>query len=75
MLIQRGLAELSGDKSLVVIAHRLQTIRQADQVVVLDGRGGVEAVGDHDTLLQTSPTYRRFWAERTESMGWTIDAR
>lgn len=74
MLIQRGLAELSGDKSLVVIAHRLQTIRQADQVVVLDGRGGVEAVGDHDTLLQTSPTYRRFWAERAESMGWTIDA-
>ena len=75
MLIQRGLAELSGDKSLIVIAHRLQTIRQADQVVVLDGRGGVEAVGNHETLLGTSPTYARFWAERTESMGWTIDAR
>lgn len=75
LLIQRGLAELAGDKSLVVIAHRLQTIRQADQVVVLDGRGGVEAVGDHETLLQTSPTYARFWAERTQSTGWTIDAR
>jgi hypothetical protein len=46
-----------------------------DQVVVLDGYGGVEAVGDHDTLLQTSPTYARFWTERTESMGWTINAR
>ncbi|GAA4996093.1 ABC transporter ATP-binding protein [Actinopolymorpha pittospori] len=74
MLIQRGLAQLSGDKTLVVIAHRLQTIRQADQVVVLDGNGGVEAVGDHETLLTASPTYARFWAERTESMGWTIDA-
>jgi ATP-binding cassette, subfamily B, bacterial IrtB/YbtQ len=74
MLIQRGLAALPGDTSLVVIAHRLQTIRQADQVVVLDGRGGVEAVGDHESLLAASPTYRRFWAERTESMGWTIDA-
>jgi ATP-binding cassette, subfamily B, bacterial IrtB/YbtQ len=75
MLIQRGLAELAGNKTLVVIAHRLQTIRRADQVVVLDGRGGVEAVGDHETLLLTSPTYRRFWIERTESEGWTIGAR
>jgi ATP-binding cassette subfamily B protein len=74
MLIQQGLAQLPGDKTLVVIAHRLQTIRQADQVVVLDGRGGVEAVGDHETLLHASPTYARFWAERTESTGWTIDA-
>ncbi|MFV2175664.1 ABC transporter ATP-binding protein [Actinomadura sp. LOL_016] len=75
MLVQRGLAELSGDKTLVVIAHRLQTIRHADQVVVLDGRGGVEAVGDHETLLRTSPTYAGFWAERTETVGWTFDAR
>jgi ATP-binding cassette subfamily B protein IrtB len=75
MLIQRGLAELAGDKTLVVIAHRLQTIRQADQVVVLDGCGGVEAVGDHETLLRVSATYGRFWAERTESTGWTIGAR
>jgi ATP-binding cassette subfamily B protein len=73
-LIQRGLAELAGDKTLVVIAHRLQTIRQADQVVVLDTHGTIEAVGDHQTLLQTSPTYNRFWAERTENMGWTIGA-
>jgi ATP-binding cassette subfamily B protein len=75
LLIQRGLARLAGDKTLVVIAHRLQTIRQADLVVVLDGRGGVEAVGDHETLLRTSSTYTRFWAERTESMGWTVTAR
>jgi ATP-binding cassette subfamily B protein IrtB len=57
-----------------LIAHRLQTIRQADQIVVLDGCGSVEAVGDHETLLQASPTYARFWTERTESMGWTINA-
>ena len=75
LLIQRGLAQLAGDKTLVVIAHRLQTIRQADQIVVLDGRGGVEAVGGHETLLQTSSTYAGFWAERTDSLGWTISAR
>lgn len=73
-LIQRGLAELTGEKTLVVIAHRLQTIRQADQIVVLDGRGGIEAVGGHDELLVESPTYAGFWAERSESLSWRIDA-
>ena len=71
-LVQRSLAELQGDTTLVVIAHRLQTIRQADQIVVLDGRGGVEAVGDHTTLLETSPTYAGFWTERSESLQWSI---
>ncbi len=74
-LIQRGLAELTGQKTLIVIAHRLQTIRQADQIVVLDGQGGLEAVGDHDTLLEISPSYAGFWTERSEASSWRIDAR
>ncbi|MGO2660238.1 ABC transporter ATP-binding protein [Mycetocola reblochoni] len=73
-LIQRGLAELAGRKTLIVIAHRLQTIRQAERIVVLDGRGGVEAVGDHATLLATSPSYARFWTERSGTLDWRIDA-
>lgn len=74
-LIQRGLADLAGERTLVVIAHRLQTIRQADQIVVLDGKGGIEAVGDHETLLTTSPSYAGFWEERSESLSWRIDAK
>jgi len=74
-LIQRGLAELSGTKTLVVIAHRLQTIRQADQIVVLDGSGGIEAVGGHAALLVSSPTYAGFWRERAAGQGWRIDAQ
>lgn len=73
-VIQRGLAELTGEKTLIVIAHRLQTIRRADQIVVLAAGGQVEAVGDHDTLLQTSPSYASFWAERSGSLTWRIDA-
>ncbi|MFI6368786.1 ABC transporter ATP-binding protein [Nocardia sp. NPDC050630] len=74
-LVQRGLAELAGDSTLIVIAHRLQTIRHADQIVVLDGHGGIEAVGDHTTLLDHSPTYAAFCADRSHSHGWSLDAQ
>ncbi|WP_217134951.1 ABC transporter ATP-binding protein [Leucobacter chinensis] len=73
-LIQRGLTELTGQKTLIVIAHRLQTIRQADQIVVLTERGEIEAVGSHERLLETSPTYAGFWRERESSQSWRIDA-
>lgn len=74
-LIQHGLAELTGHKTLVVIAHRLQTIRHADQIVVLDGTGTVEATGDHDTLLIQSPTYAGFYAERSQAAQWRLGDR
>lgn len=73
-LIQQGLADLSGHKTRVVIAHRLQTIRQADQIVVLDGQGRIEAAGSHDELLDASPSYAGFWAERSGTLNWRIDA-
>ncbi|WP_159573747.1 ABC transporter ATP-binding protein [Curtobacterium sp. 18060] len=71
-LIQHGLAELSGKKTLIVVAHRLQTIRQADRIVVLTHDGGVEAVGDHETLLSSSAIYAGFWANRQESDTWSV---
>lgn len=73
-MIQQGLADLSGHRTRVVIAHRLQTIRQADQIVVLDGQGGIEAVGSHEELLGTSPSYAGFWSERSGTLNWRIDA-
>lgn len=73
-LIQSALDELTGSKTQVVIAHRLQTIRKADQIIVLDSTGRVEAVGDHDTLLSKSPTYAGFWAERSDAASWKLDA-
>lgn len=58
--IQEALAELGRGRTVVVIAHRLQTIVDADQIVVVRD-GGIEATGTHPELLKTSPTYAAMW--------------
>ena len=57
-LIQLALEKLAKDRTCFIIAHRLSTVRKADLVVVF-ANGTVEAVGTHEQLWQTSPTYRK----------------
>jgi ATP-binding cassette subfamily B protein len=57
--IRQTIAELKGSCSILVIAHRLSTVREADRILVLaDGR--LETSGTHDELLSTSELYARF---------------
>lgn len=56
--IQQALAELAVGRTSLVIAHRLATIRDADRIVVVDGRGVVEQ-GRHQELLAAGGAYRR----------------
>ncbi len=57
-LIGEALSELCRDKTLIVIAHRLNTIRSADKIIVLDD-GKIDSVGTHDSLIKESKLYKR----------------
>jgi subfamily B ATP-binding cassette protein MsbA len=59
-LVQAALANLMQDRTVVVIAHRLSTIRRAHRIAVLED-GRITAIGSHEDLLLTSPTYQRLY--------------
>jgi len=56
--VQKALEKLMKNRTSIVIAHRLATIRNADQIAVLD-KGQLVAIGDHKTLVVSSPLYKR----------------
>lgn len=70
-LLQRALQELVIQRTLIVVAHRLSTIRSADQIVVLD-RGRVTERGRHNELVTAGGTYARFWESREQAAGWRL---
>jgi ATP-binding cassette, subfamily B, bacterial MsbA len=59
-LVQAALANLMQGRTVIVIAHRLSTIRRANRIAVLEG-GRITAIGSHEELLTTSPTYQRLY--------------
>jgi ATP-binding cassette, subfamily B, bacterial IrtB/YbtQ len=63
--------ELARDRTVVVVAHRLSTVMDADQILVLDD-GRITARGRHDQLVGAGGTYARFWEERLRARGWQL---
>ena len=59
-LVQAALANLMQGRTVVVIAHRLSTIRRANRIAVLED-GRITAIGSHEELLVSSPTYQRLY--------------
>ncbi len=66
-----ALKHLLTNKTVLVIAHKLETIRNADQIVVM-GKGKIENVGTHDELIQKSSIYQKFLSRRKEAISWKI---
>ena len=64
---------LRQNSSLIVIAHKLDTITAADQIIVLDENGRVVQIGTHSQLFaETGGQYRAFWDARTRAAGWRL---
>ena len=69
--IQEAINELVKGKTLLVIAHRLNTIRQADQILVISN-GQISEQGTHDELMAKAGIYQEFVNIRKKSAGWSL---
>lgn len=69
--LQQAIAELTHDKTIVMIAHRLKTVRGADQILVLDDSHIVQS-GTHAELIQQKGLYADFVSARQKAIGWKL---
>ncbi|WP_461175658.1 ABC transporter ATP-binding protein [Trueperella pyogenes] len=70
--LTRAFDYLRQESTVLVIAHKLNTVTAADQIVVLNDRGQVAQVGTHEELVGVDGIYREFWQNRELASGWKI---
>ena len=71
--VTAAMDKLRRNATLIVIAHKLDTITAADQIVVLDENGRVTQIGTHAQLFaETEGQYRGFWEARSRAAGWRL---
>lgn len=71
VLVQRAFEELSQNKTVIMIAHRLTTVRNADKIYVLKD-GEIAESGTHDTLNSSGGLYEKMWRDYQTSIGWKV---
>ncbi len=70
-LVQQAFENLSRDKTVIMIAHRLSTVTNADQVYVLKD-GKIAESGTHEGLLKKDGIYSHMWSEYNKSVNWQV---
>ena len=72
VLVQKAFAKMAKNKTVIMVAHRLTTIQNADCIYVLkDGR--IEENGNHSELLQKDGLYNKMWNEYQTSVDWRVE--
>lgn len=70
-LVQKAFEELSKDKTVIMIAHRLTTVRNADRIFVLKD-GKIEESGTHNVLAEKKGLYAKMWKDYQTSVSWKV---
>ncbi|MGV9317148.1 ABC transporter ATP-binding protein, partial [Streptomyces sp. NPDC003691] len=70
-LVQQAVTRLAADRTVLVVAHRLETVEGADRILVLDG-GRVTESGSHQELLRLGGVYSRFVDRRRRAAAWRL---
>ena len=69
--MQAAFERLSQGKTVIMIAHRLKTVRHADQIVVVD-KGRIVQQGTHEQLMKQEGIYKRFVDARQQAVSWKL---
>lgn len=71
VMIQKAVSNLAKDRTVLVIAHHLKTIRSADQIIVFDA-GRIAEKGTHDELLSKRGIYHTLWSAQERTKEWEL---
>ena len=69
--VQRAINTLITGRTVIVIAHRLKTIKNADQIIVINN-GTIEEQGKHTDLLKQNGLYAKLWSIQEKTLGWQL---
>ncbi len=71
MLLKRALQNLSKQKTVLVVSHRLNFIKDADQIIVMN-EGQIAAIGTHQSLIESNAIYQNLWRDEREVLAWNL---
>ncbi len=69
--LTEAIENLTNEKTIIMIAHRLKTVRNADQIIVVD-KGKIVQKGKHEELMSEEGIYRNFVSGRKQAVSWKI---